>query len=28
MVMPFFLKWSPFRCNGEEVKAVLGSGGV
>ena len=28
MVMAIFLKWSPFRCNGGEVKVVLGRGGV
>ena len=27
MVMAIFLKWSPFRCNGGEVKVVLGRGG-
>ena len=27
MVMAIFLKWSPFRCNGGEVKPVLGRGG-
>ena len=27
MVMAIFLKWSPFRCNGGEVKEFLGRGG-
>ena len=27
MVMAIFLKWSPFRCNGGEVKVVLGREG-
>ena len=27
MVMANFLKWSPFRCNGGEVKVILGREG-
>ena len=27
MVMAIFLKWGPFRCNGGEVKVVLGREG-